>query len=326
MTLGALPTPVERAAELGQAIGVPELYLKRDDRLGQPYGGSKVRKLEFLLARAEQQGCAEVVTFGGLGSNHALATALYAPRRGLRAVLHLVPEPWSEHVRYRLLAELGLGAELRYGQSLKRARARAAPSCRIEPGGTEPVGDLGFVNAAFELAEQVAAGQLPAPDRIYLAAGTLGSAAGLAIGLQAAGLSTKVMAVSVAPAANLGRLRSELSRTARWLHERDESFPAAVPSRATVELVSGQLGQGYARPTSRARQARDLASSHGVELDLTYTAKAFAALRAHRAELAGQVVLFWLSYDPRRLPLRPVAVEQVPKPLRPFVFRKGPAR
>lgn len=50
--IGRLPTPLEKLENLSKAIGVPELYIKRDDMTGIGYGGNKIRKLEYLLADA----------------------------------------------------------------------------------------------------------------------------------------------------------------------------------------------------------------------------------------------------------------------------------
>ena len=66
-------------------------------------------------------------------------------------------------------------------------------------GGTSPRGVLGFVNAAFEIAEQVVAGDLPEPDLVYVPLGSMGTAAGLAIGFAAREMKTKVVGVRVLP-------------------------------------------------------------------------------------------------------------------------------
>ena len=42
-----------------------KIFVKRDDKTGVGLSGNKVRKLEFLLADAVQQGCDCVVTIGG---------------------------------------------------------------------------------------------------------------------------------------------------------------------------------------------------------------------------------------------------------------------
>ncbi|GAG08413.1 unnamed protein product, partial [marine sediment metagenome] len=88
--------------QLGARLSIEELWVKCDDISAPDYGGNKIRKLEFLLADARQRGCTTVLTFGGLGSNHALATALNCNRLGLNCIAVLTPEPATEAVRRTL--------------------------------------------------------------------------------------------------------------------------------------------------------------------------------------------------------------------------------
>jgi len=78
VSLGDFPTPVQKLGPLGKQLGLDNLFIKRDDLTGKIYGGNKIRKLEFILGEALRKGAKEVITFGAAGSNHALATAIYA--------------------------------------------------------------------------------------------------------------------------------------------------------------------------------------------------------------------------------------------------------
>ena len=80
VSLGLLPTPLEKADQLGSALGLDRFYMKRDDLSGAIYGGNKVRMLEFLLGGALRANAREVVTVGYAGSNHALALAIGASK------------------------------------------------------------------------------------------------------------------------------------------------------------------------------------------------------------------------------------------------------
>src|SRR5579871_947662 len=73
IALGTFPTPV-------QPCGGTGLVCKRDDRSGEPFGGNKLRALEFLLAAAPSG--ARLVTMGGVGSTHALSTVVFGHRAG----------------------------------------------------------------------------------------------------------------------------------------------------------------------------------------------------------------------------------------------------
>ena len=69
--LGVLPTPLYKLENLSRELG-KNLYIKRDDMTGTALGGNKIRKLEFLLAEARDQGADVVLTAGGPQSNHAM--------------------------------------------------------------------------------------------------------------------------------------------------------------------------------------------------------------------------------------------------------------
>ena len=85
--MGEYPTPIMHLKKLGKEIGTDSLYLKHDGLSSQIYGGNKVRKLEFLLGDALHQESKEVLTFGFAGSNHTLATSVYAQKLGLKCRL-----------------------------------------------------------------------------------------------------------------------------------------------------------------------------------------------------------------------------------------------
>src|SRR4030042_3998917 len=82
VSLGELPTPVQKLDRLGDELGISQLYVKRDDISGKIYGGTKPQKLDFILGNALRSKAREVIAIGGVGSNHALATAIYAPQVG----------------------------------------------------------------------------------------------------------------------------------------------------------------------------------------------------------------------------------------------------
>lgn len=316
VAIGTLPTPVVPWSALGATAGVGALYVKRDDLSGEPYGGNKVRKLEFLLARARARGATSVLTFGAAGSNHALATALYARQLGLHPISMLVPQQNARNVQRNLLLGYAAGASLRLfgGRKLvsQGTVEEVIAACRsasgrpfiIPAGGSAPLGVVGFVNAAFELRDQIEAGQIPEPDRIYVASGTMGTCVGLLLGLAAAGLRTRVVAVRVttAPYTTPEKARRLFARTLGLLRKADGSFPALVFPEERFSLRDEFLGEGYARYTeagaAAVRAAREL---EGVTLEGTYTGKALACLISDGASgtLANETALFWNTYNGR---------------------------
>ena len=332
LPLGSCPTPVEHLPELSKELQ-SSVWVKRDDRSGHAYGGNKVRKLELLLAEAVARGKRTVITLGAYGSHHGLATAIYARQLGLACELVLHPQPLTDHVLDDLLADHALGARLirvsRPTLGVLRARARAIRADRgylIPGGGSSPLGAIGFVDAGLELGAQVRRGELPAPDLVFVAAGTCGTAAGLALGLELAGLhTTRLVAVRVVPAilANLINVR-RLERGALRLLRR--AGLAAPPRRPTdVVLDAQELGPGYGRQTASGQAAVERFARHGIELESTYTGKAAAALLRWTARPArGRTVLFWNTYN--GVDIRPLARQvdpaSLPAELHP-VLREG---
>lgn len=317
--LGELPTPVHRITELEEALGVERLWIKRDDISARDYGGNKVRKLEFLLAAAKQLHCSHVITYGGFGSNHALATAINCRKLGLKCVVILTPEPITEAVKRTLRYHRELGTRIEIARAYQEttdicARLRnelgAANCYEIPFGGSSWLGGVGFVSAAFELQQQVQAGVLDMPDRIYLGCGTAGSVAGLAVGLKLAGIETAIEGVQVTPESmQPERLYRTLFRQINSeLHARDPSIPLLDEADAGVTVRLDQLGDGYAMPTEAGRRAADIMLRNGgLPVSLTYTAKTLAALMADagRGLLAGRNALFWNTYNSHAYPELP---------------------
>ena len=318
VSLGLLPTPVEKLGQLGHGIGLDRLFIKRDDLSGQTYGGNKVRKLEFLLGDVLRRDAREVITFGFAGSNHALATAIYAGKVGLGCTSLLLPQINAHYVRRNLLASYYYHAQLHHHDSLMlltwgiigklvRGKTKHGVFPRFIPaGGSCPLGVVGYVNAAFELRDQIAAGKIPEPDRVYLPMGSMGTSVGLALGIKAAGLRTKVIAVRVveervASAKGMARL---IRDTGLLLRKLDPAFPAIELSETDLVVRDECLGKGYARFTKAGVRAADLVRDKaGVILNGAYSAKAFAALLddADKQVLADKVVLFWNTYNSRDL-------------------------
>lgn len=314
VALGHFPTPLDADAAFARELGVPALLVKRDDQSAAEYGGNKVRKLEYALGEALQQGCDAVLTFGALGSNHALATAIYARKLGLHCYAVLTDQPDTPAVAETLARHRQLGTTIARAASLPDSVAVAAELVRRHPtgadrvyeltwGGSSVTGTIGFVAAAFELAEQLRARPVQAPYRIYLPCGTLGTAAGLLLGLRAARVPAVVVGVKVVPRRIYDRaaLIDLAERVNRHLTVLDPTFPPLDDLGRDLDWREEFLGEGYARATPEGLAAIDAAARHGYRLDITYSAKAFAALRADagRDQPAAGTPLFWLTKNSR---------------------------
>jgi len=312
--LAEFPTPVKHLRHLGREIGTDYLYLKHDGLSGQIYGGNKIRKLEFLLGDALRKGAKEVLTFGFAGSNHALATAVYAQKLGLKSISILLAQPNAQYVRRNLLLSHVCGAEIHHFKKettayipttiilLRKKLKQGKFPYIIGPGGSSPLGSVGYVNAGFELKQQVASGLVPEPDKVFVALGTMGTAVGLTIGLKAAGLKTRVVSVRVADVkyANKEKFVKLLEKTLALIISLDPSFPRVKIIDEEVDIRQDFFGRQYARFTERGMAAIDLlAKSEGFRLDGTYTGKTMAALidQVGGHGIRNEVILFWNTYN-----------------------------
>lgn len=327
--LCSLPTALEDAADMLAAIApgaaAPgELWVKRDDLTAPAYGGNKVRKLEFLLGEALACGRRSVITFGAYGSNHALATAVHASALGLETHAVLSPQAPGPFAARTLRAHAGVGTHLhaadgwdgeRVAVDLRRSlteRDVVAPAV-IPMGGTNQLGALGYVNAALELLEQwsvrashVAAASRVAPDVVYVAAGTLGTAIGLAVGFAAAGAPTRTVAIRVTPdeVATDAIAEQLAADTIELLARLDDGFPALGFCDLNFELRHDWFEPGYGVVTAETSVAVGRARDGGISLETTYTGKAFAALiaDAQAGRLEGERIVFWDTYSSAPMP------------------------
>jgi 1-aminocyclopropane-1-carboxylate deaminase/D-cysteine desulfhydrase-like pyridoxal-dependent ACC family enzyme len=320
VSLGDFPTPVQKLDQLGKQLGLSDLFIKRDDLTGKVYGGNKVRKLEFILGEALHRGAKEVLTFGAAGSNHALATAIYAKQLGLKSISMLIPQPNAHYVRRNLLMSYHNEAELHLYSPMRFFRATADPSVVyqllrhglkqgqlphvIPMGGSSPLGAVGYVNAAFEFHGQIVKGEIPEPDYIYIASGSMGTAAGLILGIRALSMKTKVVAVRVNSErfVNVKRLIKLIYQTNFLLSSMDPSFPHFDFRESDVEIRQGFFGTQYALSTEQGLEAISLMNRYAnIKLEGTYTGKTFAALidDAKKSNLTDKIVLFWNTYNSR---------------------------
>ena len=209
-------------------------------------------------------------------------------------MLILVPQPPSDAVRHNLLLPHAQGARLVYcGGNLGAVWAgvrhwlkatigsHLRPPCVIPPGGSSPVGCLGYVNAALELADQIKAGELPQPDDIFVPVGSNGTMAGLLVGLKLAGLESRVVGVRASdrlPISPRGVARLA-NRCWALLQSYAHDLPGGEVDPRHIVLWQQYLGQGYAYPSREGHEAvRLMQEAEGIQLDEVYTAKTLAAL------------------------------------------------
>jgi L-cysteate sulfo-lyase len=302
---GIFPTPIEPLGRLGPEIGLPYLYVKRDDQTGFALGGNKVRKLEYLMSEALAQGADLIVATGAVQSNSIRQTAAAASRLGLDCVALLEPRVPNQGAEYRGTGNRLLGAlfgaetiELAPGRDPTRAaedlveeRRRAGRRPYLVPaGGSNAVGSLGSVDCAAEICAYEAA-EDAAFDRIIVASASAGTQAGLIAGLAVEGRDLPVVGISVArPRDRQEAAVHELACAAADLLNQSH------PPRSSAIVDDRFLGDGYGLPCEATWEAIVLAARlEGLVLDPVYTGKALCGLihLARRGEISpAERVLF----------------------------------
>jgi D-cysteine desulfhydrase family pyridoxal phosphate-dependent enzyme len=285
--LAALPTPLEEAPRLTEALGGARVLVKRDDLTGLAFGGNKTRKLEYLIADALAQGADVVLTVGAAQSNHCRQTAAAARRAGLRCILVLSPSEHNE-LQGNLLLDALLDAEVRMverGRGTTEAmveiaeeeRRRGARPYLIPGGGSNGLGSLGYVQCVLELQTQLLE-RGAGIDYLYLSSGSGGTQGGLVLGAKM--FSQDYRIVGVSPGGPADGVRASCLRAA--------SEGARLLGLATAPVASDfvvhdeYVGPGYAVPTEASNEAiRLFAETEGLIIDPVYTAKAAAGLIDH---------------------------------------------
>src|SRR5688572_6155014 len=182
--LANLPTPLHPAVRLRDALGgparCPKILFKRDDLTGLALGGNKARKLEFLIADAQDQRATVVVTTGAVQSNHARMTAAAARAAGLDVVLilTLAAEHEQPPLQGNLLLDRLFGATIHYipppadpmlatsdieeakvAEVVADLQARGQRPYVIPIGGSSGMGVLGYLTGTGEIVEQLRAAE-----------------------------------------------------------------------------------------------------------------------------------------------------------------------
>ena len=281
-------------------------WIKRDDLNAAECGGNKARVLEFLLAGVREGDT--VLTVGGEGSTHVVATATHAARLGAKTIafrwrhdMNPTADILANHARERCIQAPVYATSV--GAILRAQLFRLTHPVHYVPlGGSVPLGVLAQVNAALEFANQVHANALPAPARVVVPLGSGGTMAGLALGFAIAKLDIAVIGVQVAPTivANRIRVMRLESQTARLIERMTgERIPQAKSHHLGVARHT--YGGAYGRPVpSTVAAAQRLAAASGILLDQTYSAKAFA-VALELAHSDSQPTVFWNTFDGRML-------------------------
>jgi D-cysteine desulfhydrase family pyridoxal phosphate-dependent enzyme len=301
--LANLPTPIVELPKLSRTLGGPSIYVKRDDLTSLVLGGNKVRKLEFLIADAMNQGCDTIITAGRSQSNHACMTAAAALQSGIHPVLLLFDDHPAMDVGNLLIDRL-LGAECRFflekeyrnvemmiQKVADESRSEGKHPYSIPIGGASPIGCLGYIFCAREIKEQINTMGI-CPDAIIHASSTGGTLAGLEVGRRLFELDVPIITMSVY------RRADELAKMVVQEAEETINYLNLKLSlrHSDLSIYDQYIDSGYGIVTQEVVKTIQLfARTEGILLDPVYSAKAawgLVDLIAQGIFKSNQTVLF----------------------------------
>ena len=283
LTLAQTPTPLILLERLSTQLGGPRIWVKRDDMTGGVVSGNKIRKLEFSLAAALEQGCDTVITCGGVQSNHCRTTAVLCAQLGLDC--HLILRGAEESPDGNLLLDRLVGARISYYPNSEYT-ARADEILKhwqnhyqeagnkpfmIPVGASDGIGLWGYIAACEELVTDFRTHKIT-PGHIISATGSGGTQGGLTVGNALFNLGAKVWGINVCDDADYFKKKvlEDMQQWQQWYRQ-----PLEV-NQLEVNVIDGYVGAGYARASAAVfATIRRVAQTEGLVLDPVYTGKAF---------------------------------------------------
>jgi 1-aminocyclopropane-1-carboxylate deaminase len=291
------PSPVHPLDRLTQHLGGAQIWAKREDcNSGLAFGGNKIRKLEYIVPDVVDSGADTLVSIGGYQSNHTRQVAAVGAKLGLK--VRLVQERWVDwedpvydKVGNILLSRI-MGADIRldpagfdigirksWQEALDDVAASGGKPYPIPAGASEHrLGGLGFVNWAYEVAEQEK--QLGVFfDTIVVCTVTGSTHAGMIAGFaaleEAGGRPRRLFGIDAS--ATIEKTRRQVGRIAR--HTAELIGLGRELRAEEIVVLEGWAGDRYGIPVGSTVQAIRLSGRlEGMIIDPVYEGKSMAGL------------------------------------------------
>lgn len=283
LNLGNFPTKIEKLEKISKESGV-NIYIKRDDQTGSEISGNKIRKLEYSIYEAIENGCDTLITCGGIQSNHARATAAAGIKLGMRAILVLRSDEIPElEGNYFLDKVIGADVRIISSDDYRERRAEIMEDIKAESdaeghkayiipeGASNGIGSLGYYSFMKEIKEQEKELGIKF-DRIVAAVGSGGTYAGLCMGnTEFFNGEKKITGFNVCDDAEFFKKRSE-----EIIEEAQKYLDGNIIVKAEdMDIIDGYVGIGYAQSRPEELEfIQKTARKEGVIFDPVYTGKA----------------------------------------------------
>ena len=288
MSFVSLPTPLDYLPTISKELGV-EFYLKRDDLTNLGLGGNKLRKLEYLLKDAMDQGATMLLTQGGVQTNHGRLTAAVAAKYGLRCAIVSVGE-YPGEVSANILLDRIMGADViikkndgrpeseQYAELVEKTRkkyeAEGEKVYYIGLGGSNEVGFLGYYECGMELTEQAEERNLT-DATVYAAVGSLGTFMGLYCGLKNEDSPLGCAGIAIMPFSE-----QKEADAMKMFEAAKEKYGLKIEVKPQdLHIEKDYVRGGYNLPSKEVRDAvYYMGRKEGILLDPCYTGKCFAGI------------------------------------------------
>lgn len=284
--LANLPTKIEKLERLSKELG-KNIYIKRDDQTGTEISGNKIRKLEFAVQEAIDNGCNHLITCGSIQSNHARATAAVAGKLGMDCDLVLRGDKNANLEGNYFLSKI-LGANIHflsedefnqnapeYMNNIKIEIEKEEGKGYVIPlGASNGVGSLGYYKAMEEILEQEKELEIKF-DAIVLGVGSGGTYAGLYYGNYVNNNPATIYGI------NITGTREYFQKTVAGLLDEMAFYTGKKisPDQNEIHIIDGYTGLGYGKSQKKEIEFINyLAKLEGVIMDPVYTGKAIYGL------------------------------------------------
>jgi D-cysteine desulfhydrase len=284
--LANLPTPIEKLEKKSKEFK-KDIWIKRDDYTGSELSGNKVRKLEYSIKKAIDDGCDTLITCGAKQSNHARATAVCARKLGLD--IHLVLSGLDDGIKEgNILLDEILCSNIHYMNpddfnkehenkmiELNEILQNEGKKPYIIPiGASNGIGTFGYFNAFKEILEQENEYEIVF-DTIVVTVGSGGTFAGLYLANKLLNKGKKIIGISISKDSKvfIDTIENIIKETLVILDmNNDFDF-------SDITIIDDYKGLGYAISQKHEMDfIKEFAKESGIILDPVYTGKAMYGL------------------------------------------------
>jgi D-cysteine desulfhydrase len=296
LNLANTPTPIEIILGI---LPHTTIHIKRDDLTGLEASGNKIRKLEYLLADAQNKKCDTIITCGSIQSNHVRATMYCCAKLDLKGVAVLrntasviaSPNRAKQSPDGNLLLDYLFNADVHILSSSEYDKKeeyinklfddykkKGHNPYFIPTGGSNGIGALGYIFAMEEMASYI---KLQGIDALFCAVGSGGTYAGLLMGKYIFGLDIPIYGILVDETQEyfLSKIKSIIRESEKILEKKFDL------NDSDIQLINGYIGPGYSIPYPEEIQIIKQLAQKGLILDPVYTGKTFYGMIKEKERL-----------------------------------------